>query len=942
MMAFLTMLQAMMAGGGGLDHEGLSKVIPCKRSSGVSCPCSSFVLGFGRFKGKNLEELPRSYVQWMAGSVSDKPDVIKAVNCFLGHVNEGEKGRTKNSYERKDSLNRSAVRVDVWREGQGNERLPLGGSPTKRDEEERREIKEKGDEAEWRCLDENSSKTTCKQSATFSLSLSDWSHRWGLDEQVASVFLKRGISSLFEWQVECINTSGILHGRNLVLSAPTSAGKTLVSDVLLLRNIARAMQTESTRAKAMLVLPYVSLAQEKTLSLKPMASALNIKVTGFYAGKGGPFAGTEPEIAVCTIEKANSLVNRLMEENRQDVLALVVVDEAHLISDEQRGFLLELLLAKILASTQAQVLCMSATISNPEDLASWLNASVYKTNFRPIDLAEYIFVNGNVLPANLLSDDKCNSIPFSLARRRVGPIFGMKDPDLVGALAFEAMKNGQSTLIFCSSKSATESCAKFLAGLFGQRENRRIAVRVSDEVAEKRLMILEELARCEGGLDPSLKATIPQGAAFHHAGLTLEERTILENGFRAGIILVLAATSTLAAGVNLPASRVILRSPHVGMETLDSMRYKQMSGRAGRTGLESMGESYLMIKSTQWALAKSVMLAPLPQLTSCLLSAGHGILRRMILEAVVHGLAPSLESLKTFMRKTLLFVQDKDMFKHLRGALDWLERKDFLSLKQPQVLDIDNSTCESVFVEATALGQATVSSGLAPEQGLQVYADLSIARKGLVLSDEAHLLFLLTPVYHGIQPSYKRYLDMVKDLPAEIQTIAQAVGVDEDLLAWSARQEAYGVLWPQGTVPPKYKDKMNVSSNTSNVLIRRVEILERFWVTLMLRDLILEAPIQDVCSRYKMSRGTVQTLQGLASTFSGQVSIFCSKLHWWQLQVLCSSFQERLEVGGQPDIISLARIPHVKNVRARALFNAGLMSVSALSMSLRLPQDHKR
>eukprot|EP00960_Hanusia_phi_P032142 749707-Hanusia_phi.AAC.5 len=67
------------------------------------------------------------------------------------------------------------------------------------------------------------------------------------------------------------------------------------------------MQTESTRAKAMLVLPYVSLAQEKTLSLKPMASALNIKVTGFYAGKGGPFAGTEPEIAVCTIEKVRGL-----------------------------------------------------------------------------------------------------------------------------------------------------------------------------------------------------------------------------------------------------------------------------------------------------------------------------------------------------------------------------------------------------------------------------------------------------------------------------------------------------------------------------------------------------------------------------------------------------------------------------------------------------------
>ncbi|EKX38827.1 hypothetical protein GUITHDRAFT_115154 [Guillardia theta CCMP2712] len=855
------------------------------------------------FKGKRLEDLPRSYVQWMAGTVSDKPDVVRAVNCFLGHLREGENGRGKNASERRTSFITSFVQTDVPSEVKvpvtrpvpPEEKIAHGGTQEKRNQDEERRGKEQTDQK------------SCNRSAAITLSLSDWSQRWGLGDEVSSVFLKRGISSLFEWQVDCINSSGILQGGNLVLSAPTSAGKTLVSDILILRNLVRAMQRETGRAKALLVLPYVSLAQEKTLSLKHTASPLNIKVTGFYAGKGGPFAGTEAEIAVCTIEKANSLVNRLIEESRQASL--------------QWSF----------RAPDVKVLCMSATISNPEDLASWLNASVYKTEFRPIELAEYIFVNGNVLPAKLLRDDKCNSIPFSLAQRRVGPTFGLKDPDLVGALAYEAIRTSQSTLIFCSSKSATESCAKFLAGLFAPKEDKRNPVRVSDELVEKRAAILEELARCEGGLDPSLKATIPHGAAFHHAGLTLEERTILENGFRAGTIPVLAATSTLAAGVNLPASRVILRSPNVGMETLDPMRYKQMSGRAGRTGLETMGESYLMIKSSQWALAKSVMLAPMPQLTSCLLSSGHGILRRMILEAVVHGLALSLDSLKNFMKKTLLFVQDKDIFKHLRGSLEWLERKDFLRIKRPEVFSDSEEKCESVFVEATALGQATVSSGLAPEQGLQVYADLSIARQGLVLSDEAHLLFLLTPVYHGIQPSYKRYVDMIKGLPAELRAIAQAVGVDEDLLAWSARQEASGVLWQQGTVPPKYKDKNNQTSNSSHLLLRRVEILERFWVTLMLRDLILEAPIQDVCSRYKMSRGTVQTLQGLASTFSGQVSIFCSKLHWWQLQVLCSSFQERLEVGGQPDIISLARIPHVKNVRARALFNAGITSVEALA-----------
>jgi len=83
----------------------------------------------------------------------------------------------------------------------------------------------------------------------------------------------------------------------------------------------------------------------------------------------------------------------------------------------------------------------------------------------------------------------------------------------------------------------------------------------------------------------------------------------------------------------------------------------------------------------------------------------------------------------------------------------------------------------------------------------------------------------------------------------------------------------------------------------------------------------------------QVSRGAVQSLQGLAATYAGMVEVFCVKLNWWQLQALVSSFQDRLEEGAQPDVVKLARVPHVKTVRARALKSAGIASVEALSQA---------
>lgn len=87
---------------------------------------------------------------------------------------------------------------------------------------------------------------------------------------------------------------------------------------------------------------------------------------------------------------------------------------------------------------------------------------------------------------------------------------------------------------------------------------------------------------------------IPYGIAYHHSGLTSEEREIVEKGYREGTLLVLCATSTLSTGINLPAKAVIFKGPLIGLGLMDSAKYKQMSGRAGRTGFDSKGDSIMI------------------------------------------------------------------------------------------------------------------------------------------------------------------------------------------------------------------------------------------------------------------------------------------------------------------------------------------------------------
>lgn len=326
------------------------------------------------------------------------------------------------------------------------------------------------------------------------------------------------------------------------------------------------------------------------------------------------------DVAICTIEKANAIVNRLLEQRKIDCLGCIVVDEVHQISDPDRGYRIELLLAKILfvdrkIQCNIQLIAMSATLPNIELLTGWLRAEFYHTDFRPIALNEMIKIDNQIFNNKMellrtISDEDRQNFP--------------KDNGNIAQMCMETILEGGSVIVFCKTKHWCENLSEYLAKFMCYTRKRDTVVgrKMHDEI--KTALIeetLTQLRNCPSGFDPLLARLISNGCSFHHSGLTVEERNIVETSFKSGAIRIIVSTSTLSSGVNLPARRVIIRTPDAcGCVALT---YKQMIGRAGRTGKDTVGESILMCDSSNKNAGKSLIAATIKPLASCLHLANY-------------------------------------------------------------------------------------------------------------------------------------------------------------------------------------------------------------------------------------------------------------------------------------------------------------------------------
>lgn len=209
-----------------------------------------------------------------------------------------------------------------------------------------------------------------------------------LPQQVKDILVKQGIKEFRPAQKKAID-AGLLQGANILVCTPTASGKTLIAEM------AAAKAILEGKGKAIYIVPLVALASEKAKEFKRKYEGL-FKV----ALSVSDFDSSDPhlmdyDLILCTAEKLDSLIRHHAPWLR--FVSVVIVDEVHLLNDVSRGPTLEILitlLKKILP--QVQVIALSATIGNPQELATWLGATLVKDDWRPVPLHKGVYYDGKI------------------------------------------------------------------------------------------------------------------------------------------------------------------------------------------------------------------------------------------------------------------------------------------------------------------------------------------------------------------------------------------------------------------------------------------------------------------------------------------------------------------------------------------------------------------
>jgi len=453
-----------------------------------------------------------------------------------------------------------------------------------------------------------------------------------IPEQLKEVTIRSGIAELYPPQEEAVN-SGVLNCKNIVLASPTASGKTLIAELAGLKHVLER------NGKVIYLTPLRALANEKYAEFKKYC--LLRKKDGKRVTVGistGDFDSKDPwlqrnDIIVTTNEKADSLLRhraKWMEE-----ITLVVADEIHLLNEAGRGPTLEVVLARLMqVSPETQILALSATIRNVDEIAAWLKAHYIVTEWRPVMLKEGILLNDEIQ----YKDGDARKIEKKSRHPAIN-------------LVLNTIKNGGQALVFASTRRNSASIAKQIAEQINQILSKPMK-RTLEHEAEHILNAGEQTRISENIAD-----LVKCGTAFHHAGLAGAHRKLIEKLFREGKLKALTATPTLAFGVNLPARTVIIQDYRryeagYGYYPIAVLEYKQMAGRAGRPKYDKHGEAILIAKTADEAdyLMDSYIFAKPERIWSRL--AVEKIIRGHVLATVASDFAKTETGVYEFFAKT--------------------------------------------------------------------------------------------------------------------------------------------------------------------------------------------------------------------------------------------------------------------------------------------------
>ncbi len=443
---------------------------------------------------------------------------------------------------------------------------------------------------------------------------------------------------------------GLFNGKNLIVSAPTASGKTLIAEMAILNSFLSGK-------KSIYLAPLRALISEKyddfTKDNSDIKAILSI---GDYNEKD--YNIDKYDVVFASTEKFDSIIRNSLQKIGN--IGCIIYDEVHLLSDIGRGPTLEFLITlNKLLFPNAQIIGLSATIGNSDELADWLKADLVKSDFRPVILSKKKYFEGELINGSV---EKLNN--------------GYDDP--LSNLAAWLFKNNKQALVFSQNKRNVVSNAKTISSLIGSKlleDDKKKLLSVSKEI----LGVLDRpTTQCE-----ILSDLVKNGVAFHHAGLVNRQRKIIEDNFKKGLIKFIVATPTLAMGVNLPANTVIINSIRrygdYGMELLPAIEIEQMMGRAGRPRYDKEGNAIIVARneSELEIIDQKYFSGEVEPITSKFNS--EIAIRKYILNLFCLGIYDKEDRISDFFDETFMYFSGIEVYDKIEDAVSFLEDNDFIS-----------------------------------------------------------------------------------------------------------------------------------------------------------------------------------------------------------------------------------------------------------------------
>ncbi len=664
-----------------------------------------------------------------------------------------------------------------------------------------------------------------------------------------------GIKKLYPPQKEAIGR--IDQDNSVLMAVPTSAGKTLVGYYSLIKNVKEGK-------KGFYIVPLRALAWEKLNELREIAKEMmpfcriGVTVGDYDKIKGlGKY-----DIIVATSERMDSLL-RQNPKWLTDV-GTIIVDEVHLLNDGNRGPTLEVSLTRFRRiNPSLQIVALSATVSNSDVIADWLDADLVESDFRPVPLRKGVSYGENIA----WEDGKKEMISEQGTEGMIGKWLP------------------EQTLVFVSTRRGAEAQARRSAAVVRSRLGKEDAENLSTYVKKMKGGGEEKTP-----IDESLGKLIASGVCYHHAGLSNRQRKIIEEAFRSRSLKVLVATPTLAAGINLPAKRVIIRDlsrwdgDYHSNQPLPVLEIQQMLGRAGRPKYDSSGEGVLVAKDQKKgndAVERYFESETEPVISRL---GSEAALRIHLLSVIASRLANTRKELDKFL-KTTLFGKQGEIWaikQRLSKILNFLAEENFIEIKGGDSGDFVSAADygEERF-EATELGMMISRLYIDPKSG-------SIIRKALESDVEANPLGILhtimrTPDIYSLyvrKNEMEDYISICREVEDELMSLPPLDEVEFEFYLWDLK------------------------------------------TALLLMDWMEEMPEEELLKKYSTTPGDIRAKVDRAEWLlyaTTELAKICAE----GAVPIATELRIRIKNGVKKELVPLLMLDGVGRIRARSLYDGG-------------------